>query len=148
MIGIVVTGHGNFGTGMLSSVKLIAGTPENFIPVDFTEGMSSEDLEAKLKAAFEELKDCKDGILIFSDLVGGSPFKISAELSVTLADQYPLTVLCGTNLGMLIEASMSRQFMEDAKDLADAVVNTGKDQVIHYVYEAKAREEAEPSDGI
>ncbi|MCH3962564.1 MAG: PTS sugar transporter subunit IIA [Solobacterium sp.] len=148
MIGIVVTGHGNFGTGLASSVKLIAGEPEKFIPVDFVEGMSSEDLEAKYRDAFEQLKDCEGGILVFTDLIGGSPFKISAELSVTLADAYHIAILSGTNLGMLIEASMSRQFADDADALADSIVNTGKDQVIHYVYQAKDETEEEPSEGI
>lgn len=150
MIGIVVTGHGNFGTGLTSSIKLIAGEPEKFIPVDFTEDMSTADLDARLMNAFEQLKDCEGGILIFSDLVGGSPFKLSAEMSVTLADQYHIAVLSGTNLGMLIEANLSRQFVEDADELADSVVETGKDQVIHYVYQEKKRpEETDDSgDGI
>lgn len=150
MIGIVVTGHGNFGTGLTSSIKLIAGEPEKFIPVDFTEDMSTADLDARLMNAFEQLKDCEGGILIFSDLVGGSPFKLSAEMSVTLADQYHIAVLSGTNLGMLIEANLSRQFVEDADELADSVVETGKDQVIHYVYQEKKQpEETDDSgDGI
>lgn len=150
MIGIVVTGHGNFGTGLTSSIKLIAGEPEKFIPVDFTEDMSTADLDVRLMNAFEQLKDCEGGILIFSDLVGGSPFKLSAEMSVTLADQYHIAVLSGTNLGMLIEANLSRQFVEDADELADSVVETGKDQVIHYVYQEKKQpEETDDSgDGI
>lgn len=148
MIGMILTGHGNFGTGLASSVKLIAGTQENFIPVDFVEGMSSEDLEKKYKDALEQLKDCSDGIIVFTDLVGGSPFKISAELSVTLADQYHIVILSGTNLGMLVEGTMSRQFMENADELADSLVNTGRDQVIHYVYQEKKQEDVEPSDGI
>ena len=36
MIGIIVTGHGNFATGVLSAAKLIAGTPEKLIGIDFT----------------------------------------------------------------------------------------------------------------
>lgn len=148
MIGIVVTGHGNFATGLTSSVKLIAGMPEQYVPVDFVEGMSSEDLVAKLAAAFDSLKDCDGGIMVFTDLVGGSPFKMSAEMAVTMADKYKLAILSGTNLGMLIEASMSRQFADDAATLADNIVNTGKDQVMHYVYEEKKKEDVEPSDGI
>lgn len=146
MIGIVVTGHGHFATGITSSVKLIGGEPEKFIPVDFVQEDSSEDLEKHLKEAFEQLSDCKEGIVVFSDLVGGSPFKISAELSVMLKNQYHIVVVSGTNLGMLIEANMARGYMEDPDELADMAVETGKTQAMKYVYTEKADEE-EPEDG-
>ena len=84
MVGIIVTGHGNFATGLTSSVKLIAGMPELYETVDFVQEDSVEDLETNLNAAIDNLKeDCKEGILIFTDLVGGSPFKTSVEISLT-----------------------------------------------------------------
>ena len=36
MIGLIVTGHGNFGSGLTSSLNLIAGEQENYQYVDFT----------------------------------------------------------------------------------------------------------------
>ena len=142
MIGVIVTGHGNFATGLTSSVKLIAGSPENYVPVDFTQDKSTDDLERELREAIDLLKASCSGILIFTDLVGGSPFKVSAELSVELKDS------SGTNLGMLVEGNMSRSFMEDLNDLADSLVETGKAQVIHYEFAAPAHEEPEDGDGI
>lgn len=147
MIGMIVTGHGNFGTGLTSSVRLIGGEPEHYVPVDFLPTDSTESLQKKLLDAFETLKDCKDGILIMTDLVGGSPFKLSAELSITMKDKYNITVVSGTNLGMLLEANMSRNFMTDLQELADAAVEAGKTQVIKYTYEEKKEEESE-EDGI
>ena len=44
MTGIIITGHGHFPTGLLSAVSLVAGKPEKVEAVDFTEGMSSEEL--------------------------------------------------------------------------------------------------------
>lgn len=148
MIGVIVTGHGNFATGLTSSVKLIAGSPENYVPVDFTQDKSTDDLERELREAIDLLKASCSGILIFTDLVGGSPFKVSAELSVELKDFVPIAVLSGTNLGMLVEGNMSRSFMEDLNDLADSLVETGKTQVIHYEFAAPAHEEPEDGDGI
>lgn len=148
MIGVIVTGHGNFATGLTSSVKLIAGSPENYVPVDFNQDKSTDDLERELREAIDLLKASCSGILIFTDLVGGSPFKVSAELSVELKDSVPIAVLSGTNLGMLVEGNMSRSFMEDLNDLADSLVETGKTQVIHYEFAAPAHEEPEDGDGI
>lgn len=147
MIGIVVTGHGNFATGLTSSVKLIAGMPEKYVPVDFKQEDSTDDLERNLTAAFEELKDC-DGIMVFADLLGGSPFKVSVELSVKLQEQYKIVVMAGTNLGMLVEANMARGFIEDVDSLTDMAVTTGKDQVMKYVYTERVEEPTDEIDGI
>ncbi|SJZ85703.1 PTS galactosamine/N-acetylgalactosamine transporter subunit IIA [Anaerorhabdus furcosa] len=144
MIGIIITGHGNFATGLTSSVKLIAGLPEKYEAVDFVQEDSVEDLENKLNAAIDNLKDC-ESIMMFTDLVGGSPFKTSVEISMKREEK--IIVLGGTNLGMIIETSMARGFMEDAEALADMAVNTGKDQVIKYAYVEKT-EEIIDGDGI
>ncbi len=145
MIGMVVTGHGNFATGLTSSVKLIAGMPEKYVAVDFKENDSTDDLKKNLTAAFDELKEC-DSILVFTDLVGGSPFKTSVELTMEVENGDKITVLSGTNLGMLIEANMARTFIEDGNSLADMILNTGKDQVMKYVFTQRVEEESE--DGI
>lgn len=145
MIGIIVSGHGNFATGLTSSVKLIAGVPEHYQPVDFVETDSVEDLEKKLNAAIDSLSDC-DSIIAFTDLLGGSPFKTCVEVSLKRPEA-KMTVLSGTNLGMIIESSMARAFIEDVASLADMAVGTGKDQVFKYVYTERV-EEVEPEDGI
>lgn len=145
MIGIVVTGHGNFATGLTSSVKLIAGMPECYQTVDFVQENSVDDLEANINEAIDKLKDCEDGILIFTDLVGGSPFKTSVEISIKREEK--IVVLSGTNLGMLIESSMGRSFISDIDTLADMAVNTGKDQAMRFVLQ-QPRVEEESEDEI
>ncbi|MEG0176816.1 PTS galactosamine/N-acetylgalactosamine transporter subunit IIA [Anaerorhabdus sp.] len=144
MIGIIITGHGNFATGLSSSVKLIAGQPENYEAVDFVQEDSVEDLERNLNNAIEKLAGCS-GIMMFTDLVGGSPFKTSVEISMKRKEK--IVVLGGTNLGMIVESSMARGFMEDVDALADMIVNTGKDQVIKYTYVERV-EEVVDGDGI
>jgi PTS system N-acetylgalactosamine-specific IIA component len=145
MVGIIVTGHGNFATGLTSSVKLIAGMPDFYQTVDFVSEHSVNDLTANLNEAIDKLKDCKDGILIFTDLVGGSPFKISVEISMKREEK--IVVISGTNLGMLIETSMSRNFMEDVDALAQMAINTGKEQVMRYEFKERVVED-DFEDGI
>ena len=57
MIGIVVTGHGLFAEGIQSSATMIAGANPHARYVCFKEGMSIEDLAAKLNEAFAELNE-------------------------------------------------------------------------------------------
>lgn len=142
MIGLIVTGHGNFGSGLTSSLNLIAGEQEQYQFVDFTKEV--DELRADLENAMNALKDC-EGILVLSDLVGGSPFKTAVEVGFARGN---VEVVGGTNLPMLVEISMTRKFMSDmsVKDLADAAVNTGKDQILRY--EFKPVEQVISDDGI
>jgi PTS system N-acetylgalactosamine-specific IIA component len=47
MVSILITGHGNFPSGALSAVNLVAGNPGNVAAVDFVEGMSAEELKER-----------------------------------------------------------------------------------------------------
>ena len=68
MIGLIVTGHGNFASGLTSSLKLIAGEPKNYVAVDFLESYSVDDLEREITKELDELKD-SEGDLVLYDLV-------------------------------------------------------------------------------
>ncbi|MCH3961886.1 MAG: PTS fructose transporter subunit IIA [Solobacterium sp.] len=136
MIGIVVAGHGTFASGMKDAVTLLAGKPEYFEAVDFALENSTDDLEFHLKDVIESMKGC-DGILICTDVLGGSPFKEAAELSEELADKFDIRILCGTNLGMLIQADSARGYVNDVDMLADLTEEEGKKQIVKYVFSEK-----------
>ena len=52
MIGLIVTGHGHFATGLTSSIDLIAGPQDNYVAVDF-DGEGTEKLENDLKSIMQ-----------------------------------------------------------------------------------------------
>ncbi len=53
MIGLIVTGHGNFATGITSSLRLIAGEPHDYQAVDFLPE-DSIDLLTETENGFEQ----------------------------------------------------------------------------------------------
>ena len=144
MIGIVVTGHGLFAEGMHSSAKMIAGENENIKYVCFKEGMGLEELSEQLSAAYNELAAC-DGIVVLSDLPGGSPFNTAVQCSMGHPDK-KIVVLSGTNLPMIITASTMLSFESDPMALAEELMFEGKDNVVRF--ELAVREEVEEEDGI
>ena len=142
MIGLVGTGHANFGTGITSSVNLIAGEQEAYKAVDFLPTYSTEDLTCELTKALDELKDC-EGVIIFTDLMGGTPFNVSAQLG---HGKDNIRIVAGTNLPMLVEIVMSRKFMDDLDELVDSVLETGKEQVTKYEFKQVVQDTSD--DGI
>ena len=146
MIGLVVTGHGHFAEGMHTSARMIAGENENVKYVNFEDGMSTETLAEKLNAAYNELASC-DGIVVLSDLPGGSPFKTAVECAATHPDKQ-IEVLSGTNLPMIITAVTMISFETDPKALADELMFEGKDNIVRFELAVRDDEEDEESDGI
>ena len=145
MIGLVVTGHGLFAEGMQSSAKMIAGENDHIKYVCFKEGMGLEDLAVELNAAYNQLADC-DGIVVLSDLPGGSPFKTAVECAFAMPEKQ-IIVLSGTNLPMIITGSTMLSFEDDAQALADELLFEGKDNVVRFELAARAEAEEE-EDGI
>ena len=124
MIGLIVTGHANFGSGMTSSVNLIAGEQEAYRYVDFLPTYGTEELTEEIAKAMDELKDC-EGIIIFTDLMGGSPFNVAASLG---------------------HGKENVRIMDELDGLVESVLETGKEQVTKYEFKQVVQEESE--DGI
>ena len=142
MIGLLVTGHANFGTGITSSVNLIAGEQEAYQAVDFLPEYSTEDLTREITKVLDELNDC-EGVIIFTDLMGGTPFNVSAQIG---HGKENIRIVAGTNLPMLVEIVMSRKFMDNLDELVDSVLETGKEQVTKYEFKQVVQEASD--DGI
>ena len=144
MVGLLITGHGHFATGLGSSLKLITGNTENIVYVDFEADHSTDTLTENINKGLDELKDC-DGVLVLSDLAGGSPFKSAVECKVARPDQ-AIEVLAGSNLPMLIEGSMAMAAFDSPLDMAQSLIETGKEYIVRF--ELTAHEDNAEDDGI
>jgi len=121
MIGIIVTGHGSFASGLKSSVELIAGVQSNVSYVDFTAGMNTDDIKQALNESVESMGSL-DQIMILSDIKGGSPFKAGLEIAMSKEN---ITLFGGTNLPLLLECSLSRYGADDFEVFVNTVEKLG-----------------------
>lgn len=144
MIGIIVTGHGRFSEGMLSSLTMIAGNTEALIGVNFLESESTEDLDKNLLNAYTELRKTCEGVIILCDLYGGSPFKSAAMLSV---EQENISVLAGINLASCLELIFARLSETNAQTLADSMLEKDTNRLIKFAMPIRV-DKTEDEDGI
>ncbi|MDN6498051.1 MAG: PTS sugar transporter subunit IIA [Tetragenococcus koreensis] len=126
MLGIIITGHGQFATGLQSSVELIAGKQENFETIDFEKGESSEILNNKLKKEVSRM-DSQEGVIIFTDIPGGTPFNQSILLS---QEDAQIKVITGTNLPAIMDGLFNREL--EADDFVNKVLRSGKEGLATY----------------
>lgn len=143
MIGIIISGHGNFATGLRSSLNLIAGNPTNIEYVDFLESDSTDTLKEKYINSLNSLSNC-DSILALADLTGGSPFKTLVELKTETEKSFE--VIGGANLPMILEISMSKDFIDDLSILTKTALDSGKDGIVKF--ELVEHEDTVCEDGI
>lgn len=129
MIGMIVTGHGSFATGITSGLMLLAGDPEAYEAVDFDPEDSVDMLTEKLKGALTRLDSCEE-ILILADLAGGSPFNVSLRLK--LSKEKHLEVIGGANLPVVLDAYLARGAAADVTGLAASSLEAGKAQMVLY----------------
>ena len=132
MIGLIVTGHGNFATGITSSFRLIAGDVPDFEAVVFLREDPIEMRTEKLNNAAARLAGC-EGILVLTDLAGGSPYNVASKMRMERKDT--MEVIAGINLAALIEAGMARESAADAGERAGDGEETAKEQVIRSLTE-------------
>ena len=123
MKGILLVSHGKMAEGMIDSLQMFFG--ENIPQLDFLSvkmDTGAEDFKNAVVQKIEEL-DSGDGVVIFADVLGGTPFNQSAQLLSERVD-----LITGMNLGMLMDYLGSREY-EDFD--ADALVEKGKSAIIN-----------------
>lgn len=110
---MIITGHGSYASGIKSTVDLIAGSNHNIAYVDFLMEDTSDDLKNKLKLEIETQAEV--GTVFVCDLIGGTPFKMAAELAL---ETNHLEVIAGCNIGAVVEGLIKMPHMAPS-ELAD-----------------------------
>lgn len=144
MVGFVLTGHGDFSVGLDSSVKMIAGSQEEFDVVPFHEDEAGE-FPQKLADAIAASAERNDGVIVFCDLMGGTPFN-QAMMNTQLVPG--VEVIAGTNLPMIVTAVTMLDMEDDPRALADELTETGKDCIVRFELAEHTDDTDEESDGI
>lgn len=103
MIGIVIVAHGGLAREYLSAVEHVLGTQDGMRAVSIA---AQEDREGKRLeiAHVADAVDDGDGVIIVTDMFGGSP----SNLSLAASGKPRRRIMYGANLPMLIKLVKSR----------------------------------------
>ncbi len=104
MTGIVLATHGNLGEALINSMNLILGEQPQVEPLSLQVEDDIEVANTRLRAAVKKV-DSGDGVLILTDMLGGTP----SNLSLALLGRPGVEVVSGVNLPMLLKAAQARQ---------------------------------------
>ncbi|MFM1514960.1 PTS fructose transporter subunit IIBC [Helcococcus ovis] len=120
---VLVTAHGKFSEGILSTIEMIAGKFENVKNVNFLEGENFETIDKKLVEAYNSFSNY-DHIIIITDLMGGTPFNRSV---MNFGSNENTRVLAGLNFAMLFTAITTQNDNIDL--LVNEILESGKESI-------------------
>ena len=124
MIGVLVITHCQLGHALLEAAEFILGEqPEAMAAVSIDLNESADKLRNKIADGIKKLKN-DDGILILTDMFGGTP----ANLSYSFLEEGRIEVISGVNLPILIRAASARK-NQTLAELATNLESFGKKSI-------------------
>lgn len=123
MVGVIVITHGNLGSELIKATELIKGDLKgaHAISVDAAKGV--ENLKKEITTAIKKV-DSGHGVLILTDLFGGTP----SNISLSFLKEHKVEVVTGVNLPMMLKISERQEDM-NLGDFAAFIRNYGKKNI-------------------
>ncbi|MDI6848423.1 MAG: PTS sugar transporter subunit IIA [Candidatus Saccharicenans sp.] len=123
MIGGVIVSHGRLAEELLNALTIILGEAPNIEPISIGWYDDVEESKKKISQSLKKV-DQKNGVIIFTDMFGGTP----SNLSFSFLAENRIEIITGVNLPMLIKF-VSLQRSNNLKDVAKKVAEQGKKNI-------------------
>ncbi len=124
MIGVLIITHGNLGYELLKAAEMIKGDMRGIIPVSLDAKTGVEDIKKEITAAIKKA-DLGEGVLIMTDLFGGTP----SNISLSFLNEKRVEVVTGVNLPMLLKISDIRDDQKELPEFANLVKVYGRKNI-------------------
>ena len=115
MIGLVLVAHGRLADEFVTAMVHVVGPQERVASIAIGPDDDMEDQRANIAAAIERV-DAGQGVIVLTDLFGGTP----SNLAISLMRRGRVEVIAGMNLPMLIRLGSARKAMKVVEAVAAA----------------------------
>jgi mannose PTS system EIIA component len=123
MVGILIVTHGKLAQELMETTKIIVGKSiEHVVPITVGWNDDMADIQKIISSAIAKV-DQGEGVLILTDMFGGTPSNISLSF---LSDR--VEIITGVNLPMLIKI-MNVGDRYKLKELAHLITEQGKKSI-------------------
>jgi PTS system mannose-specific IIA component len=104
MIGIVIVTHCNLAQELVRAAEFIVGSLRQTLAVSLNEQDQEKALRGKIAEAIEKV-DTGEGVIVLTDMFGGTP----SNISLSFLTDGKVEVVTGVNLPMLIGLASKRE---------------------------------------
>ncbi len=123
MIGGVIVSHGKLAEELLNALTIIIGEAVNIEAISIGWYDDVEESKKKISKSLKRV-DQKNGVVIFTDMFGGT----ASNLSFSFLKNDQVEIITGVNLPMLIKF-LSLQRNNNLKEVVKKVVEQGKKNI-------------------
>lgn len=99
MIGLVIATHARLAEEMVTATAMIIGPSDRVCAVAVRQGSGVEEIRSELAAAIDQVNPDDDGVIIMTDMFGGTP----SNISLSFLDPERVEVITGINLPMVLK---------------------------------------------
>lgn len=118
MRGIIIASHGKFAEGMYDAIKMFSGELENFSYISLLPDQDLKSFIEELKNKIDKV-DSGDGVVVFCDLLYGTPSNIVSSLLNEEIYKEKLEIISGINLATVLEYTNTRNEIFDRNKLLE-----------------------------
>lgn len=108
MKGIVIASHGAMAQGILETSKLFFGEQQQMKAFCLQANDNPDDFVEVLRQGIKDV-DSGDGVIVFCDMLFGSPCNCMMRIISEDIDNPKLDVICGVNLAMILQILAVRE---------------------------------------
>ena len=120
MIGALIVTHGKLANELLNAAQKIeakTGVMEA-VPLEWTD--SVDEAREKIRQALERIGEA-EGVIIFTDMFGGTP----SNISLSFLEKGRVEIITGVNLPMVVKFATMQQEAKDVSTLAHVICEKG-----------------------
>jgi len=121
---VILVSHGFFAQGLRSAILMMTGKRDDILSTSLEDGMGTNQFEDNFVKLIESITH-DDEILLFSDILSGSPFTKSIEVLNNRGLFDKTTVFAGMNMPMVLTAVLMKDNIEKA-ELIEATLSEGR----------------------
>jgi len=125
MVGIVVVTHSSLAYEFIKAAEMIVGPADQLQAVSIDRSIAVETVQQHLREVLDEVGRDGDGVIILTDMFGGTPTNVSADF----LQPEQVEIVTGVNLPMLLKAISARDSLAVA-GLAMALKEYGRKAVL------------------
>ena len=123
---VVLVSHGTFAPGLHNALEMLAGEGrEDILSTSLKNGMSSTEYAENVRACISGITK-EDEILLFADLVGGSPLTTASDVIAEEGLLDRTVMIGGMNLPLVLTAVLEKDDME-TRELVETLIPESRD---------------------
>ncbi len=137
---ILLVSHGMMAPGLHNALGMLAGEDrEDILSTSLKNGMGADEFAENVRKCVSVVKE-DDELLVFADLIGGSPLTATADVLASEGLLDRTTMVGGMNLPLVLSAAVTKDTME-TREMIDMLIPESREMLQEFTIEVSDSED-------